>query len=61
MNKRITLGRNSLNDCCGLEIFMNCSYKYGVALYKHGMDTNAHHVVWGSTDTKGRGESLLNY
>lgn len=26
-----------------------------------GCDANAHHIIWGSSDTNGRGESLLNY
>ncbi len=26
-----------------------------------GMDANAHHIVWGSTDTNQRGASLLDY
>nr|CAH7737654.1 unnamed protein product [Callosobruchus chinensis] len=43
---------------------MRRTVEYGVNRGKHlilGLDTNAHHVAWGSTNTNRRGEYLMNY
>nr|CAI5845224.1 unnamed protein product [Callosobruchus analis] len=43
---------------------MRRTVEYGVNRRKHlilGLDANAHHVTWGSTNTNRRGEYLMNY